>query len=473
MTEKQQTASEDVKLSYGCGLRHAQVLLLFLAMVLAFAMRVNMSVAIVAMTDDNRDDTFNWSIQKQSVILSSFFWGYIVLQVPAGELAARFGGKVLITILVAVNSLVCLLIPFASVYGWQYVCACRVVQGLSQGFLNPAMHNLLGKWVPLEEKSRLGTLTYAGQQFGSALQLMISGFIADAWGWQAIFYVNAACGAIWVAVYVFIGADSPQSSGMISSEERRYIQSSLGHVGGHKKMVTPWKAIFTSLPFISLIVAHCGQNWGFWTLMTEMPSYMSQVLGVNIKANGVMSALPYLAMVALSFPFGYIADLTIKKNWLSITAVRKISNSIGHYGPALALIGLVYSPAGNVTAAVILLTVVVGLNAGSYTGYLLVHIDMAPNFAGTMMGITNFFANIVSLIAPLVAGALLKDETLSSEWRKVFYVSAGIYFLCNTFYVTFGTSQRQTWNDIPENNSTKDAELQATEKSDKNLEEVF
>lgn len=51
-----------------------------------------------------------------------------------------------------------------------------------------------------------------------------------------------------------------------------------------QKMQTPWKAIWTSLPFISLIIAHCGQNWGFWTLMTEMPSYMKQVLGVDIKA---------------------------------------------------------------------------------------------------------------------------------------------------------------------------------------------
>lgn len=42
----------------------------------------------------------------------------------------------------------------------------------------------------------------------------------------------------------------------------------------------------------------------------------------------------------------------------------------GHFGPAIALVGLSYSPVGNVTMAVVLLTVVVGLNAGHYTGYL-------------------------------------------------------------------------------------------------------
>lgn len=42
----------------------------------------------------------------------------------------------------------------------------------------------------------------------------------------------------------------------------------------------------------------------------------------------------------------------------------------GHFGPAIALIGLSYAPAGDVTLAVALLTVVVGLNVGHITGLM-------------------------------------------------------------------------------------------------------
>ncbi|XP_041979293.1 putative inorganic phosphate cotransporter isoform X2 [Aricia agestis] len=441
------------------GVRHVQTFLLFLALVLAFSMRVNMSLAIVAMTDTFSDNSFEWSIQTQSVVLSSFFWGYVILQIPGGELAARYGGMILITISIAVNSAVTLIIPVAAYYGgWKLLCACRVVQGLSQGFLYPSMHNLVGKWIPLEEKSRLGTLIYAGGQLGTAFQLLSSGFIADYWGWPAIFYVNGTLGVLWTVAYVYLGAASPQTSKMISAEERLYIQTSLGHVGGHKKLKTPWKSIWTSLPFISLIVAHCGQNWGFWTLMTEMPSYMSKVLGVDIKANGAMSALPYLSIYVFSIPLSFLSDYVLKKKWLSVTVSRKVANSLGYYGPALALIGLSYAPAGDVTLAVTLLTVVVALNAGHYTGYLLVHIDMSPNFAGTLMGITNCFANIISIIAPLAAGAILNDETDASEWRKVFFVSSAVYIASNTFFLIFGTSERQKWNDDGETNETEIAE---------------
>lgn len=47
-------------------------------------------------------------------------------------------------------------------------------------------------------------------------------------------------------------------------------------------MRTPWKAIFTSVPMWALIIVHCGQNWGYWTLITELPTYMNDVLEYNL-----------------------------------------------------------------------------------------------------------------------------------------------------------------------------------------------
>ncbi|XP_021195147.2 putative inorganic phosphate cotransporter [Helicoverpa armigera] len=439
------------------GIRHLQVLLLFFALVLGFAMRVNISMAIVAMTDKRSEDPFDWNMQIQSIVFSSFFWGYIILQIPSGELAARYGGTILVTISIAVNSVVSLLIPFGAHYGgWKALCVLRGIQGLSQGCLYPTMHHLIGKWVPLEEKARLGTFIYGGTLLGTGIQLVASGYIAAYWGWPAIFYINGSLAAIWVMFYFFLGADSPQKSKHITREERLYIQTSLGHLNGQKILKTPWKKLALSRPFISLIVMHSGHNWGFWTLMTEIPSYMNLILKVDIKANGTLSALPYFVMYILSIPCGIISDYGLKKNWFSINTCRKVSNSIGEFGPALALIALCHSPPGNVTQAVGLLTVVVGLNAGHLSGFMLVHIDMAPNFAGTMMGITTFFANVVSIIAPLVAGLILEDQYDIKQWALVFYVTSCIYIVSNIIFIIFGTSARQPWNEPEETETNPD-----------------
>lgn len=48
-------------------------------------------------------------------------------------------------------------------------------------------------------------------------------------------------------------------------------------------MKIPWKAIFTSVPMWALIIVHCGQNWGYWTLITELPTYMNDILKFNLK----------------------------------------------------------------------------------------------------------------------------------------------------------------------------------------------
>ncbi|XP_047990436.1 putative inorganic phosphate cotransporter [Leguminivora glycinivorella] len=450
------------------GIRHLQAVMMFFAMVIGYAMRVNMSMAIVAMTDDSSENTFDWSMQTQSVVLSSFFWGYVVLQIPGGLLADKIGGSILITISIGCNSIITLILPTAANYGgWQAVCACRVLQGLTQGFLFPCSHNLIGKWVPLEDKARFMAFIYSGSQFGTAAQLMLAGYLAEYWGWPSIFYASGVCGVIWTVVYILIGSASPQSSKMISEEEKMYIQSSLGHVGGHKSYPVPWKSVFTSLPFISLIVVNCCQNWGFWTLMTEIPSYMSQVLGVNIKANGVLSALPYITMYLLSFPFGMASDFILAKGWLSATTTRKLSNSIAYLVPAVTLIGFAYVPAGNVPMAVGLLCVVVGLNAGYYTGFMLAFLDMAPNFAGFMLSITNCAANFISFIAPLVAGVIIHDETDVSQWRMVFYLSSLLYVLGNTFYLVFGTSELQSWNEPHQDKEVESGTCATAERTEK------
>lgn len=45
----------------------------------------------------------------------------------------------------------------------------------------------------------------------------------------------------------------------------------------------PYKKIMTSLPFYAILLAHMGQNYGYETLMTELPTYMKQVLRFSIK----------------------------------------------------------------------------------------------------------------------------------------------------------------------------------------------
>lgn len=116
--------------------------------------------------------------------------------------------------------------------------------------------------------------------------LSSSGILASSFmGWPSIFYLSGCAGGLWSILWFFFGSNSPSDYKYISAEEKEFIQSSLGQSSDTEKkpVKTPWGDIFTSMPFWSVLIVHSAHNWGFWTLLTEMPTYMKGVLGYDIK----------------------------------------------------------------------------------------------------------------------------------------------------------------------------------------------
>lgn len=75
---------------------------------------------------------YEWDEATRSAILSSFFWGYVITQIPAGHLAQKFGPRILLFVLLLVCSVTTILFVPASSLGWEYACAARVILGLAQ-----------------------------------------------------------------------------------------------------------------------------------------------------------------------------------------------------------------------------------------------------------------------------------------------------------------------------------------------------
>ena len=46
----------------------------------------------------------------------------------------------------------------------------------------------------------------------------------------------------------------------------------------------PWKEFATSLPVWAIIIAHMTENWGWYTLLTQLPTYLKSVLEFDLQA---------------------------------------------------------------------------------------------------------------------------------------------------------------------------------------------
>ena len=119
--------------------------------------------------------------------------------------------------------------------------------------------------------------------------------------------------------------------------------------------------------------------------------------------------------------------------------------SIGQLIPALGLIGLSFVGCQPIWAIVCLI-VSVGFNGASYSGFEVNQIELSPNYAGTLMGIGNMFANMCGFIAPYVAGVIVNDNQTLEGWRNVFLISSGVYILCNAIFALFGSTKVEEWN---------------------------
>ncbi|XP_046687591.1 putative inorganic phosphate cotransporter [Homalodisca vitripennis] len=235
----------------------------------------------------------------------------------------------------------------------------QVLDVRCHGFLLPSVQTHLAKWTPLQERNRTIAIVLSGTQFGTVLTMPIAGYLAASpWGWPSIFYCTGLCGVLWSVVWLFVA---------ISDREREYIITTrIGSSSHSQGMKTPWRHILTSRPVWALTAAHFSFNWGKWTLITELSSFLRHVYGYDIKSNGLLSALPPVCCLLMVLVFSYIADFINMKEFISLTLSRKISNSIAQWGSAIGLCTMAF--VSNPTSAVILLTVSIALTAGVLHG---------------------------------------------------------------------------------------------------------
>lgn len=434
-----------------------------------YSLRVNLSVAMVDMLNATSQHTntnhtgsvcpahydpprpqrnhtasvYNWDSETQGWILGSFFYGYILTQIPGGYLAGRFGPKWLFGFGVLGTVLFTLLTPVAADWGAGYLIAVRVIEGIGEGVTFPAMYTMWSTWAPPLERSRLLTISNIGAHLGTVVALPLSGEICFYLDWTYVFYLFGAIGLVWFVLWAALVSNSPNDHPRISEQERLYIISSLKNQLSTSTDQIPWRSIVTSVPLLAIVVAHFSYNWTFYTLLTLLPTYMKDVLGFSIKQNGMLSALPYIGCAIMAVLSGQFADYLRETRNCATVKVRKAFSLVGMIGPAIFLVAAGYTGC-NYTLAVTFLTISSSLGGVSASGFNINHLDIAPSYAGILLGITNTFATIPGMVGPVIARSLTANNTME-EWQTVFYIAAAINLFGATFYAVFGRGSVQPW----------------------------
>ena len=81
---------------------------------------------------EHKDGPFVWSSIEQSTLLTAFFYGYVVTQIPFGILSKKYGAVWFLGVGMLINSVFGLLVPVAAEYSFLALVAVRFIQGLGE-----------------------------------------------------------------------------------------------------------------------------------------------------------------------------------------------------------------------------------------------------------------------------------------------------------------------------------------------------
>ncbi|KAL8138526.1 hypothetical protein V2J09_004527 [Rumex salicifolius] len=404
------------------------VLLCFTSFLLCNMDRVNMSIAILPMSQE-----FNWNSATVGLIQSSFFWGYLLTQILGGIWADKVGGKTVLGFGVIWWSVATVLTPIAAKLGLPFLLVARALMGIGEGVAMPAMNNIISKWIPVSERSRALALVYSGMYLGSVTGLAISPIFIQKFGWPSVFYSFGSLGSLWFALWLNKAYSSPNEDPDLTEQEKRFILEN----NAPKEPVTviPWKLILSKAPVWALIISHFCHNWGTFILLTWMPTYYNQVLKFNLMESGLLCVLPWLTMAVFANVGGWIADTLISRG-LSITSVRKIMQSIGFLGPAffLSLLSQVKTPA----MAVLCMACSQGSDAFSQSGLYSNHQDIGPRYSGVLLGLSNTAGVLAGVFGTAATGLILQR----GSWDDVFKVAIALYIVGTIVWNLFATGEK-------------------------------
>lgn len=410
------------------GKRHVLVFMCFAAAFVCYIDRVNISIAIIPMAEH-----FGWSQTDKGFVMSSFFIGYMLGQIPSGWLANRIGGRWTLGAALILWSAFTLFTPFAAMAGFAALILARIVMGMGEAATFPATYNLYSKWIPRAERARAIAFTLGGIPMGTVIGLALSGYLVAAYGWESVFYAFGVAGLVLAVFWYWIVRDSPAQHASISQAERDEIAANID-IKNEQRTPLPVGKIVRSTAFWALVINHFCSNWILYVLLSWLPSYFRDVQHFTLAKAGLAASAPWLSMFIMANVSAWIADRMVAGG-TSASLTRKIMQCIGLLGSSGFL--LLTLNASSPTEAVLLVCGALGALGFTWAGYAPNHLEIAPKHADILMGITNTAGTIPGIIGVAVSGWLL-DTT--GSYVSVFVLAAGITSVGALIWIVFQKS---------------------------------
>ena len=326
----------------------------------------------------------------------TFFFGYVVLQIPAGRLSSVWSAKWVIFALLLVWGAISA--TTALVRTENELIVNRFLLGVAEGGVLTSTLVLIRHWFTRAERARANTIFLLSLPLGSVIANPISGIVLKLSTWQWMFVIEALPCAVWAALWAFAITDRPEHAAWLPAAERRRIATALE---AERSMETPLAGHWTSAIWngpVLIIAAYnflaLAANWG---VSIWLPSVLKQS-GLSIMSVGFLSAIPYAAGAIAMLIVAVSSDRRMERKWHTIAMTAFAG---------LFLLAAQLTGETAIMMTLLLLTLSFACFYGRFGPFWALPSEVLPaSVAGVGIAVINGIGNLGGFAGPFAFGAI-------------------------------------------------------------------
>lgn len=356
--------------------------------------RTNVSMALPQMSAALHMDP-----QQAGDAVGIFFWGYLLLQMPAGYLAQTWSAKRVVAILLVAWGICSIATGFVQTARQFWLM--RLVLGFAEGGVWPAVLVLVAHWFPRRERARANAYWMMCLPLSVVISSPLSGWLLKNWDWRVLLIVEGAFPFLWLLVWLLTIDDYPRDAKWITTEERSFLETTLAAETAETEASerAGYLATLFSPQVLLLIVIYFLRNFGSYGSLFWLPSAVAKAKQLSEVTLGNIVTIPYIIAGILMAVTAKSSDKTGERR-AHMSATFVLSG-----GAFLAALLVQQSPLLSFS----LLSVAVGAAYASLGPFWALPTETLPiKVVATAMGLINAIGNLGGYFGPVVVGYFLK-----------------------------------------------------------------
>ena len=382
--------------------------LLYTAWCIAFIDRVVLSLGSPMIAKE-----LSLSPTEIGMVLSIFYFGFWLMQLPGGWLADRYGSKIIVMMGIGFWSLFTLFTGFA--WSLASLLAIRLLFGVGEGIFPSASIKGVTENFSLEDKPKVSSFLMSSNYIGSMLAPLLIAPLLIHYGWRHVFTMIGVLGIVFVLIYGFTVRRKESSTAVHQRMNSADLRALL-------KKPLMWKlaAVWFGLSLI---------NKG---LDSWMPIYLMTERGMNLKAVGILLPIPYLMAGVATMIGGWVMMKFFdgKEKYMLMVSAALTAVFLYFMVSAQSISAVIAAQAGVYFFKSFVFAVAIALPTKI----------LAEKMVGTGVGIINFGGQAAGFVAPLAIGILVQHISYSAAF--VFLMLAAVSSVLISFTLRTPTSKQ-------------------------------